>query len=180
MAPCFNTNPFYLEWLKANAAGLSPICTNVVFTDFANWVVLVIVALSVVFNTLELLQNLTVRSSISTMHTMTGYSFFLEWPLLNIKLKELNTIYHAFCLYAKIGLICCLLTDNVPGQMSYLKKSVLMRGVKWLVSMLVLMVRNDGSELGKPIVRDLVQSIVLGGVWLTLTCNAHRHFGSCA
>lgn len=160
-----------LAFFKAHKPAVDAVCHSPLFRTAAVHIVLALAGLYLLWNGCELIKNLTIRTCDSTMYTITRWNWFIRHPLVNFKLKEVNTLYHGACVYSAVRLIWCLLDGDYAAQINYIQSGLVVCAIKWLTNL----INPYQSPLHYAIEVSYTLASVL--VWTGLLCNVHQHCG---
>lgn len=160
-----------LTFLKSHKPSIDAVCYSAVFRSTSAYIVLVLAALYILWNFSEMIKNLTIRTCDSTMYTITRWNWFIQHPMYNFKLKEVNTLYHGACVYSAARLIWSLLDHDYVSQINYIQSSLVLCILKWLTNLI--------NPYQSPLYYGIEVSYTLASflVWTGLLCNVHQHFG---
>lgn len=160
-----------LTYLKSHKPLVDAVCHSVVLRHSAGYIVLALASLYILYNSIEMIKNLTIRTSDSTMYTITSWNFFIQHQMVNFKLKEVNTLYHAVCVYSGVRLMWSLVYHDYAAQIDYIQSSLVMCAIKWLV--------NIFNPIQTPMHYVIEVSYTLASilVWTGLLCNVHKYVG---
>lgn len=185
--PCQRRPPLFPKLFQVKIGELNRVCNNALLVRYSHGLVMACGVLAVLWNGLETYRNLVQRTSRRTLHTLTGWERLRgDWAPLNFRLNELAAAVSGYAAFSALKIMYNLQVGNISAQMSYLQVSVMLRILKWSAE-IVKKYRGRGPADGEPAEEEestfnveCVQSAILMFVWLTLMCNTHRHFGTCA